>query len=126
MKDETCRNDNISYSGQSDSQPPTNHQMRITPEQHKKALATIENTFGKNTKTWLFGSRAYDDKRGGDVDIFAEAAKIPSQGKTLSEIETGAALEAIFDNGSVDLLVTYPGEQLKAIHKIAKKTGVIL
>jgi predicted nucleotidyltransferase len=97
--------------------------MRITPEQHKKSLVTLEDTFGKNTKIWLFGSRVHDDKRGGDVDIYAEAEKIPGHGKTLSEIETGMALEAIFDDGSVDLIVTYPGDQLKAIHKIAKKTG---
>ena len=74
----------------------------------------------------MFGSRVYDNKRGGDVDIYAEAEKIPGHGKAFSEIETGVALEAIFDDGSVDLIVIYPGDQLKAIHKIAKKTGVKL
>ena len=97
--------------------------MRITPEQQNKSRAILEDVFGKNTKIWLFGSRVHDDKRGGDVDIYAEAEKIPVHGKALSEIETGVALEAIFDDGSVDLLVTYPGEQRMAIHNIAKKTG---
>jgi predicted nucleotidyltransferase len=100
--------------------------VRITLEQHQKARATIEKMFGKNTKTWLFGSRVHDNKKGGDVDIYAEAEKIPGHGEVLSEIETGVALEAIFDDGTVDLLVSYPGEQLKAIHRIAKKTGVML
>ena len=100
--------------------------MRITPEQHKKVLSIIENTFGEKTKIWLFGSRAYDHKKGGDVDIYAEAEKIPSHGKALSEIETGAALEVIFEDGSVDLILSYPGEKLKAIQKIAKKNGLLL
>jgi len=29
-----------------------------------------------DAKTTLFGSRVYDDKKGGDIDIFVETSKI--------------------------------------------------
>lgn len=51
--------------------------MRLTPTQ----IATIKDAtaeiFGDDARVWLFGSRADDSRRGGDVDLMVETAETP-------------------------------------------------
>lgn len=47
--------------------------MRISDQSAQMATAIISDQFGADAKIWLFGSRADDSKRGGDVDLFVEA-----------------------------------------------------
>jgi predicted nucleotidyltransferase len=100
--------------------------MRITEAQRRAVVAAAKRRFGQRAQVWLFGSRADDSRRGGDVDLYVEAETVPEEGRVPAEIRAGVALEAIFEGGSVDLLVRYPGEAEDPIHRIAKSTGTLL
>jgi len=68
-------------------------------------------------RIWLFGSRADDSRRGGDIDLYFEASQPVSLKKSL-------ALEYQLTNlcdAKVDLLIRNPGQGEQPIHAIARK-----
>ncbi len=70
---------------------------------------------------YLFGSRADDEKKGGDIDLFFEASKV-------LDFKLKLALEQRLSDEcdtSVDLLVKNQGQEETAIFVIARK-GVLL
>ena len=46
--------------------------MRLKPEEIDAIRNSVESVFGPDTPVWLFGSRADDRQRGGDIDLFLE------------------------------------------------------
>lgn len=92
--------------------------MRISDEVAQRAISVISKQFGADVKIWLFGSRADDQKRGGDVDIFVET----ESADVLRKVKCKSDLTDLFDL-KVDLIV---GLGDKPIHRIAKTTGVRL
>lgn len=92
--------------------------MRISADAAKQAISLISAQFGNDAKIWLFGSRADDQKRGGDVDIFVESASKD----VMRKLKCKSALVDLFDL-KVDLVV---GLGDKPIHRIAKTTGIRL
>lgn len=100
--------------------------MRISDQERRAVLVEIGERFGKRSRVWLFGSRADDSKRGGDVDIYVEAEHPPPASRAMLRIDAAVALEEIFGGGSVDLIVRYAEEPEKPIHRIAKNSGVVL
>ncbi len=100
--------------------------MRITALQYQRLTAILRQRFGQNARIWLFGSRVDDDRRGGDVDIYVEAEQVPAGGRVKAKLEAGTALESIFDDATVDLLVRFPDDPEQPMQRIAKQTGVPL
>lgn len=96
----------------------TGNMMRISAEVAQQAVNLITTQFGDDARIWLFGSRADDHKRGGDVDIFVESAFKD----VMAKLRCKSALTDLFDL-KVDLIV---GLGDKPIHRIAKTTGVRL
>lgn len=72
---------------------------------------------GDSATIWLFGSRLDDQKRGGDVDLYVEAAAHT----LLDEIRCKIKLEETLDM-PVDLIVRRPVDN-SIIAKIAKTQG---
>lgn len=92
--------------------------MRIPSRLAEQALVIIAEQYGSDAMVWLFGSRADDKKRGGDVDIYVESAVTD----LMRKIRCKSQLADLFDL-DVDLVV---GKGDKPIHRIAKETGVRL
>jgi len=46
--------------------------MRIAPSEAKATKETASAIFGERAAVWLFGSRADDALRGGDIDLYIE------------------------------------------------------
>lgn len=46
--------------------------MRITPLERQVIKEEAVRAFGEDAKVFLFGSRADDAKRGGDIDLYIE------------------------------------------------------
>ncbi len=90
--------------------------MRISQELSQSAVNIISSQYGDGVKIWLFGSRADDTQRGGDVDIFVENSSVDA----IQRIRCQSLLTALFDL-KVDFIV---GNGDKPIHRIAKATGV--
>ncbi len=84
--------------------------MRITDEQRRAALEEIRRMFGAASRVWLFGSRADDNARGGDVDLYVEAQLVLCAGRALDKVDAVVALERIFGEQSVGLMVRYFGD----------------
>lgn len=100
--------------------------MRISEARREKVVRELKTRFGQHAGIVLFGSRAVDHKRGGDVDIYVEAGEVPKGGRAMAEIEASLALEDILEGARVDLVVRYPDEPERPIHTIAQKSGVPL
>jgi predicted nucleotidyltransferase len=94
--------------------------MRLTSSQTRLITDSVHRYFGAQAKIWLFGSRADDCRRGGDVDLYIEA----EHPELLNELKCKINLEEALDL-HVDLVVKQPGET-HPIHAIAKQRGVLL
>jgi predicted nucleotidyltransferase len=46
--------------------------MRIAPSEAKAIKETANAVFGQRAAVWLFGSRADDSQKGGDIDLYIE------------------------------------------------------
>ncbi|MDM8557387.1 nucleotidyltransferase domain-containing protein [Thiotrichales bacterium HSG14] len=88
-------------------------------------MQTIQAEFGQNIKIWLFGSRADDNKRGGDIDLYVETATLIPQ-SWRKKIAVVASLQIQLGDQKIDLVVHCPDEKEYPIHQIAKKTGTRL
>ncbi|MHB1545668.1 MAG: nucleotidyltransferase family protein [bacterium] len=51
--------------------------MRLSAEEAKIIKNLAVKYFGANSNIYLFGSRADDKKRGGDIDLYIEIDKLP-------------------------------------------------
>ncbi len=77
----------------------------------------------KEPKIILFGSRVYDEKRGGDIDILVQTTEnidIQKQIKILAECE----IEGI--TRKIDMLFQTPFSKEQPIFKTAIKEGIVL
>jgi predicted nucleotidyltransferase len=74
---------------------------------------------------WLFGSRADDTLRGGDIDLFVETtADIPSRVQAICHIYAKIILR--LGDRKIDVLLKDCKTENAAIFDIAKRTGVRL
>lgn len=94
--------------------------MRITPEQIRLIKATIAREIDPDARIWLFGSRADDRRRGGDIDLFVET----EQPDLMRKLRAGYKLKEALDL-HVDLITAKPGQE-EPIHVIARTQGVEL
>lgn len=57
--------------------------MRITDSQREVILREVASILGPGASVWLFGSRASDTARGGDIDLYMEVNRpVPPRLKT--------------------------------------------
>jgi predicted nucleotidyltransferase len=72
-------------------------------------------------RIYLFGSRADDAKKGGDIDLFFEVStRLDLKRKLALEYQLSAECDT-----RVDLLVKNPGQEENAIFSIARR-GILL
>jgi predicted nucleotidyltransferase len=90
--------------------------MRLSPLELNAIRQTLLGA-DPNRRVWLFGSRADDSRRGGDIDLYLEASQPISLKESL-------ALEYRLTSlcgTKVDLLIRNPGQPERPIHEIARK-----
>jgi uncharacterized protein len=93
--------------------------MRIT-EQEKNAIVDAVKSADLNAKVWLFGSRADDCKKGGDIDIGILSSKVD----VMEEIKIRRKIFDTIGEQKIDLVVSKDGED--AFHKYAVTKGILL
>jgi len=98
--------------------------VRLTPAQQQHIREAVRENFGDGVRVYLFGSRADDDRRGGDIDLYLEVDDIPDWFQRRLRLET--ALQRRLGEQKIDLLLHRRGEPLETIMKIAMETGVEL
>jgi len=99
--------------------------VRLTQPQVKAIKSATAEIFGPDTRVWLFGSRADDSRRGGDVDLLVETDQALDDPGRLA-----ARLSARVSRGMygrhVDVVVRAPGMAEQPRHQIARAQGVRL
>ena len=101
--------------------------MRLTPEQVTIIKKTGAETFGDTARIWLFGSRADDHKRGGDIDLLIETEETDVMRIVKIELAFMVKLQMQLGEQKIDVLVDYPSRKVTPpIFEVAKQTGILL
>lgn len=98
--------------------------MRLDPDTVAPTVRAVRETFGANAEVWLFGSRADDNMRGGDIDFYIETdfeRDIVARRATLRQ-----ELAGIFGEQKIDLAVRPRCRDLHPLHLIAREQGIRL
>lgn len=90
--------------------------MRLNANELNAIRGTLR-AVDQRARVYLFGSRADDRRRGGDIDLFLEATK-PIDLKTSLTLQYRLSLAC---DTKVDLLVKSPGDEDMPIHQIARQ-----
>jgi len=95
--------------------------MRIT-EHEKNAIIDAVKSADPNAQVWLFGSRADDSKKGGDIDI-AIFSKIINK-DVMQEIQLRRFICDRIGEQKIDIITTNSGKE--PIFKLAVAEGIQL
>lgn len=98
--------------------------MRLDEGEVAAIKAAARLTFGPGAVVRLFGSRADDTRRGGDIDLHVETPIKIDVWKAKDDF-----LERLFariDEQRVDVIVTVHGENPRPIEQIAYRDGIVL
>jgi len=99
--------------------------MRLSQSDRNLIKQTVSDRVGAAASVRLFGSRAHDSRRGGDIDIFIELPH-PVADRLLLECGLAASLERAFDGRRVDVVIAAPNVPDQPIHAVARMTGIPL
>jgi predicted nucleotidyltransferase len=97
--------------------------MRLSTEVKNQIVTYAQYHFGDAIKLYLFGSRVYDNKKGGDIDLFIENSKridMKVQMTFLKDIYKHVTQRKI------DLLIKSSSAPDKPVFHTAKHEGILL
>jgi len=101
--------------------------MRLSPHQRNVIRRIARECFGPRARVTLFGSRADDEARGGDIDLLIETEMSDVEKIVRAEIDFQARVQRAIGEQKIDLLIDYPGRgEHPPIFEIAERTGVRL
>jgi predicted nucleotidyltransferase len=99
--------------------------MRLTPAQSQIIKDTVNRVLGTPSRVWLFGSRADDSRRGGDIDLLVETdVVLPNRAEAICRLY-GALIMALGDR-KLDIALKDARTMEAPIFEIARRTGVPL
>ncbi|GJQ51011.1 MAG: hypothetical protein HKUEN01_33970 [Candidatus Kuenenia stuttgartiensis] len=98
--------------------------MRITSSEQKIIRSSVKKHFGRNADVYIFGSRADNDKKGGDIDLYI-TTDMPTSEIIRGKISLLIDLENVLGEQKIDVVINNHTKQ-KPIYEIAEKEGVKL
>ncbi len=99
--------------------------MRLSPTEARLIRETAEAHFGPGTVVRLFGSRADDARRGGDIDLHITAGD-SDRVSLENEIRFRVDLEGAIGEQRVDLVLRRPSDTETPTDRIAERNGIPL
>ena len=96
--------------------------VRIT-QKEKEIIKSVIFNFDQNATIKLFGSRIYDEKKGGDIDLYVETKKNFDLDK---KIQILTELEFCGISRKIDLIVKTPYTKYLSIFDTINKEGIVL
>lgn len=99
--------------------------MRLTAEEATAIRESARKRFGPRATVWLFGSRADDTQRGGDIDLYIELRE-PIPDLVLQSCQMYADLQIALGARKIDIVASDPTVKPLPIYDVAKKTGIQL
>lgn len=101
--------------------------MRLSDQQRQIIVTGVANIFGPNAAVWLFGSRADDARRGGDIDLLIRTDNPDIEANNRAEIALLTWLYQQLGEQKIDILLDYPNWlQRPLILDIAQREGIRL
>ncbi len=98
--------------------------MRLPVEYVDAIKEAARYAFGDTAVVRLFGSRVYDDLRGGDVDLHVEVDALSDEWRAKARFED--ILFTKVPPQKVDVVVSQRGRQPAAFERIAYRDGIVL
>lgn len=99
--------------------------MRLSPLQVQVIRQTAQRVLGADARVSVFGSRALDDRSGGDIDLLFETHQaLDNRAKAICRL-SGALTLALGDR-KIDIVLKDANTPDAPIFEIAKRTGVPL
>ena len=98
--------------------------VRLEPEEVAAIKAAARHAFGPDAVVRLFGSRADDTRKGGDIDLHVEVAPNTDPWKARVSFENN--LFARIEEQRVDVIVRKRDEPARGIDLIAHRDGILL
>lgn len=99
--------------------------MRLSDRDIAAITDTAAALFGRSATVRLFGSRLYDDLKGGDIDLYVEV-DAGSGGVGQADRFRDRLAESLGVDAPLDVLVHERGQPLRPIERLAAETGVVL
>lgn len=99
--------------------------MRLSHAQIEDIRQAVLLTAGPQARVHLFGSRANDSARGGDVDLLVEIP-VPVERPAMLAAQLSARISRALHGRSVDVVLSAPNLQTRSIHRQALSEGVLL
>ncbi len=98
--------------------------MRLSEYEKDVIIASAKDKFGEDTKVTLFGSRADNNRRGGDIDLLIRPG-IQSTPEYLlkKKIEMQIEIERKLGEQKIDIILQQPGDK-RSIINTATETGI--
>lgn len=102
--------------------------MRLTREQISAIKQAVETVFGPAAEVRLFGSRADDNRRGGDIDLYIEVPATADITSHLPDLKARLLrhLWQALGPQRIDLLIRTRRQPLTNIHRDAIEHGIVL
>lgn len=98
--------------------------MRIATIEKTIIKAAVKKHFGGKADVYLFGSRVYDDRKGGDIDLYI-TTDMPTTAIIREKIAFLVDMEKGLGEQKIDIVINNHTKQ-KPIYEIAEQDGVKL
>ena len=97
--------------------------MRIKQHQVEIIKDAARQAFGEGSRVYLFGSRADDSKKGGDIDLYVETG---TENNLLDKkLKMLSLLHAHLGEQKIDLVINNFTKS-RLIYEVARREGVLL
>ena len=98
--------------------------MRLHPPEVEAIRAAVRQIFGPAATVRLFGSRARDDLKGGDIDLFVEVE--PGQASIANEQRLRDRISPAVQDLRTDIILHERGAAFTPLERIALRDGIPL
>ncbi len=99
--------------------------MRLTTKQIQAIRHTAYRVLDVDARVSVFGSRALDNRRGGDIDLFFETdALLENRAKVLCQLY--GALTLALGERKIDVILKDANTPPAPVLEMAKPTGILL
>ncbi len=97
------------------------HNIRLSPREIDVIRTTACRVIGDDARVRLFGSRAREDEKGGDIDLLVETNQaLPN--RVASACRLASELQIQLGDQRIDVIIVDASTQEMPIHQVARET----
>jgi predicted nucleotidyltransferase len=101
--------------------------MRLSEFERETLKRAAIESFGGDVRLRLFGSRADDARKGGDIDLLVNTTQTDPAAIAKAHTRFVGAVYARLGEQKLDVLIDYPGRTYRPpIFNVAQQEGVVL